>query len=218
MISRLFRGRLPSRTSKMRARQARIARWLLDTLLIPVAVIFVLLEDVLWNGTRRLLRMLDGLPPVQAARARLGVMPASVVLPLFLVPEALSQFAGAYGAILLAEGRLHAATAVLILVKGGATLATVWIYRVCEPTLLRIRWFAWLRGWALRIRDWALAQVRPLRARLRSSLALVRYTLLDSLFALRTSQMGGGRVLQPRFRLRAWRAWLSARAGLRRQH
>ena len=90
MISRLFRGRLPSRTSKMRARQARIARWLLDTLLIPVAVIFVLLEDVLWNGTRRLLRMLDGLPPVQAARARLTVVPAGFVLRLLLVPVARS--------------------------------------------------------------------------------------------------------------------------------
>jgi len=217
MISRLFRGRLPPRASKMKARQARIARWLLDTLLIPLAVIFVLLEDVLWNGTRRLLRMLDALPPVQAARARLAVLPASVVLPLFLVPEALSHLAAAYAAILLAEGRLHTATAVLVLGKGGTTLATVWIYRVCEPTLLRVAWFARLRGWALRVRDWALTQVRPIRSRLRTSLSLVRYALLDSLFALRTSQLGGGRVLQPRFRLRAWRAWLSARAGLRRQ-
>jgi len=178
----------------------RILRFLLDALLIPLAVLIVLIEDVLWAGALRLLRGLNGLPAIRAAQARVGRWPASVALPLFLVPETLSHVAGAYATLLLAQGRIVTAAAVFTLVKGVCTLALVWIYQACEQTLLRVAWFAWLHHHALLARDWALALIAPLGAQLRARLGALRILLAPIL-----GQVNGSR-LRLGLRLRAWRA------------
>jgi len=178
----------------------RVIGWLLDTLLIPLAVLIVLFEDVLWVGALALLRRIDALGPVRTLHAWIGGLPASVALPLFLVPETVSHLAGAYAAILLARGDVLAATLMVILVKGASTLVVVWIYQACAETLLRVAWFAWLHGMALRIRDWAKAQVAPLRARARAFLASLRARL-----RLRASALG----FYARLRLQAIRVRLS---------
>jgi len=189
-----------------------ILRFLLDALLIPLAVLIVLIEDVLWVGALRLLRGLNDLPAIRAAQARVGRWPASVALPLFLVPETLSHVAGAYATLLLAQGRLITAALVFTLVKGICTLALVWIYQACQETLLRVAWFAWLHHRALQARDWAIAMIAPLRAQMRARLAMMRALLAPFL-----SSVGGSR-LRLHYRLRAWRArfagWV---AGFRRR-
>jgi hypothetical protein len=189
----------------------RVLRFLLDALLIPLAVLIVLIEDVLWAGALRLLRGLSDLPALRAAQARVGRWPAAVALPLFLVPETLSHIAGAYSTLLLAQGRLLSAILVFTLVKGVCTLVLVWIYQACEATLLRVTWFAWLHHHALLARDWALALVAPLRASMRARLAALRVMLAPILGPARGS---GARL---RFRLRAWRVRLTTwLAGIRR--
>jgi hypothetical protein len=178
----------------------RIVGWLLDTVLVPLAVLIVLFEDVLWAGALALLRHVGTLGPVRAAHDWLGHLPASAALPLFLVPETISHLAGAYAAILLARGDVFAATLMVVVVKGVSTLVVVWIYQACAETLLRVAWFVRLHGMALRIRDWAKAQVAPLRARARAFLAFLRARL-----RLRATALG----LYVRLRLRAIRARLS---------
>ena len=83
-----------------------------------------------------------------------------------------------------------------IVIKGLATLLTVWIYQVCAPTLLSIRWFAYTHGKVLKARDWVAERLDPARR-----------------FALRLisgSRSGLGR------RFLALRAWLIRRlAGVR---
>jgi hypothetical protein len=180
--------------------RTRIIGWLLDTLLIPLAVLIVLFEDVLWAGALALVRRIDALGPVRALHARLGALPASVALPLFLVPETISHLAGAYATVLLAQVHVVGATLMVVGVKGVSTLVVVWIYQACADTLLRVAWFAWLHGQALRIRDWAKAQVAPLRARARAWLAAVRVRL-----RVRSSAFG----FYARLRLRAIRVRLS---------
>jgi len=175
----------------------RVLRWLLDTLLIPIAVLLILLEDVLWAGALAALRRLDDLPAVQFLRVRLERLPASIVLPLFLVPEALSHLAGFYVTVLLAQGHVGAALA-MITVKLVCKLLLVWIYTTCEETLLGVPWFARFHHWTMRLLDWAKAQVGPLKARLRA--LLVRLRLLSA-------------TARPRLlsRLRAARIWVSRR-------
>lgn len=156
-------------------RRSRVRRILfataLDVLLLPLACAVVLFDDVLWRGAQKLLRGLDNAPPVRVARAWVAGLPAAAVLPLFLVPEAISHAAGFLSAVLLAKGEVAAAVSLLVVVKGTATLVVVWIYQAASATLLTVRWFASMHAAVQFVRDWSLSQVAPLRQALRERLA-----------------------------------------------
>lgn len=142
------------------------SRWwirLLDVLLLPVALLMVLIEDVLWDAARAILRRVAALPPVRRARGWVAGLPASAVLPLFLLPEAVSHLAGFAATVLLAQGHVWAAVLLAVLVKGGATLVVVWIYESASATLLTVGWFARLHAAVLAARGWALGKVAPMR-------------------------------------------------------
>lgn len=185
----------------------RAVQFLLDIVLIPIAVLIVLIEDVLWVGALAMLRAVTDWTPVRAMRVHLERLPAHIALPLFLVPEIMSHVAGAYATVLLAQGKIFSAIIVGGLVKGICTLLLVWIYQCCEETLMRVPWFARLHHWALGVRDWAKAQVGPMRERLRTRLAPLMAFLRARLAPFRG--MTAGRKLNLRLRLLAWRARFS---------
>ncbi len=81
----------------------------LDLLLLPPALLLVLVEHVLWAGSRAILRGIAGLAPVRAAQRGLGLLPPYAAVPLFLVPELCSHGAGIWATVLLARG--HVVTA-----------------------------------------------------------------------------------------------------------
>jgi hypothetical protein len=147
----------------------------LDLLLLPPALLLVLVEHVLWAGSRAILRGIAGLGPVRAAQHGLRLLPPYAAVPLFLVPELCSHGAGIWATVLLARGHVVTATLIAVLFKGAATLVLVWIYQACEPALLRVAWFARLHNAVLAARRWVLDQVMPLREaalhRLRASVA-----------------------------------------------
>jgi hypothetical protein len=165
---------------------------MLDLLLLVPALVLVLSEHVVWQGARTVLRALAGLPLVKALHIWLGLLPPSLALPLFLVPELFSHASELATAVLLAKGHLAAATLLMVLGKGLATLILVWIYQACEPALLRVRWFAWLHHAILRARAALLARFAPVR-----NIVLVR---------LRRSTRVGGAVGR---RFLRWRARLA---------
>lgn len=141
-----------------------------DLLLAPLVLIAVLTEEVLWRGCLKLLACFGRFALVCALRGWLARLPPLAALPLFLVPETASQGGVAVSGWMAWQGHTRAAILVLILAKTLATLVAVWIYKACEPALLRVRWFARLHHRIGHWRDRALAWVRswmaPLRARL----------------------------------------------------
>jgi hypothetical protein len=147
----------------------------LDLLLLLPALLWVVLEHVLWAGSRAVLRGIGSLGVVRAAHVWLGLLPPYAAVPLFLVPDLCSHAAGIWATVLLARGHVVAATLIAVLFKGVATLALVWIYQACEPALLRVAWFARLHHNVLAARSWVLDKMRPLREaaiqRLRSAMA-----------------------------------------------
>jgi hypothetical protein len=147
----------------------------LDLLLLLPALLLVVLEHVLWAGSRATLRGIAGLATVRAAHLWLGLLPPYAAVPLFLVPEVCSHGAGIWATVLLARGHVVTATVIAVLVKGIATLVLVWIYQACEPALLRVAWFARAHNGVLVARRWVLRRVVPLREaallRLRASVA-----------------------------------------------
>src|SRR5579872_5988485 len=86
----------------------------LDLLLLLPALLLVVLEHVLWAGSRAILRSVAGLGLVRAAALWLGMLPPYAAVPLFLVPDLCSHAAGIWATILLARG--HVVTATLIAV------------------------------------------------------------------------------------------------------
>jgi hypothetical protein len=147
----------------------------LDLLLLLPALLLVVLEHVLWAGSRAILRGIAGLGAVRGAQLWLGLLPPYAALPLFLVPEVCSHGAGIWATVLLARGHVVSATLLAVLFKGAATLVLVWIYQACEPALLRVAWFARVHTGVLTARRWVLDRVVPLREaalhRLRMSVA-----------------------------------------------
>lgn len=141
----------------------RLLVWLLDVVLLVPALLLVLGEHVLWQGSRAVLRALAGLPLVKALHLWLGLLPPSLALPLFLIPEVFSHASEFGTAFLLAKGHVAAATLLVVLGKGVATLFLVWIYQACEPALLRVRWFARVHHAVLRARAALLAKFAPVR-------------------------------------------------------
>lgn len=160
----------PSAKPHLRRARKIVRTALLDVLLLPLAVVVVLLDDVLWDATLALLRRLERVGLLRSARSWVGGLPAMAVLPLFLLPEGVSHLSGILGAVLLAKGQVGAAIVLLVLVKGMATLAVVWIYQGASATLLAIGWFAWLHDAVGFVRTWSLSQVEPLRDALRARL------------------------------------------------
>lgn len=171
----------------------RLMAWLLDLLLLLPALLLVLGEHVLWQGSRAVLRALAGQPLIKALHLWLGLLPPSVALPLFLIPEVFSHASELGTAFLLAKGHVAAATLLVVLGKGLATLILVWIYQACEPALLRVRWFARTHHAILRARGLLLAKFAPVRAAM--------------LTRLRQSANAGGSVGR---RFREWRVRLAS--------
>ncbi|GLR68051.1 hypothetical protein GCM10010909_27320 [Acidocella aquatica] len=136
-------------------------RQLRDALLLPPALLYVIIEEIFWNGATALLRQIARTWPVRALQKQLMALPAPVILPLFLVPEILSHIGGFWAAYLVTRGEWAAAMVAGIVIKGSATLMVVWIYQSCERKLLSIRWFAVVHRQALRGRDWVLEKIRP---------------------------------------------------------
>jgi hypothetical protein len=133
----------------------------LDLLLLLPALLLVVMEHVLWAGSRAILRGVAGLGATRATQLWLGLLPPHAAVPLFLVPELCSHGAGIWATVLLARGHAVTATLIAVLCKGVATLVLVWIYQSCEPALLRVAWFARVHNSVLAARRWVLDRVMP---------------------------------------------------------
>lgn len=139
----------------------RLLRRLTNLLLLPLALLMVVLEDVVWAGALAVLRALRRAPPVRALDAKLRTLSGYAALPLFLVPEAVGLAGKLWAIALLAHGHPLAALEAYVAIRLVSTLIAVFIYQACEPALLRIAWFARAVGWVHAARDWAMALLRP---------------------------------------------------------
>jgi hypothetical protein len=147
----------PSSVPSSGGRSLRRLR-LQDVILLPFAFSLVLGGMALRAGARVLRRS----TVVRRTEAGLARLPPWAILPLFLIPEAMSHIGGFYAAYLLAHRHFLAATIVVVLIKGVGLLIALWIYQACRPALMTIAWFAWSHGKVEAARTWALAAGRGL--------------------------------------------------------
>lgn len=169
----------------------RARRRLRDAVLLPVALVVILVEDVVWQGSLALLSRVSRLPFMQATRRALSRLSGWAALPLFLIPEAAGKVGELWAALLLVHGHVVSAVMAYALVRLVATLIAVFIWQACSVALLRLAWFARIIGWIEMARDWALARIAPLRAVVR-----------------RLTSRGGGRIWR---RVAILRHWITTR-------
>lgn len=149
---------------------SRPQRWrhrLFVALLLPLALLLVVVEDVLWRGARALLRRAARWRPLVALQHQLGRLSGWAALPLFLVPEVTARVGEVWVAVLVAHGRIGTAVLVYAVVRLLATLIAVFIWQACAPALLRLPWFARIAAWIGRVRDWAWRHTEAPRRLLR---------------------------------------------------
>ncbi len=160
-------------------------RRLLDFVLLPIAIMVVVLEDVVWAGLIVLLRLLNALPPVRRLAAWLDTLPGWVALPLFLLLEVLGRIGEFWAFALVFQGYFMAGVLVYLGVRLVGTLAAVFVYQSCAPALLRYGWFAALVAWLGRVKRWAIDLIAPWRAWVRSAIGRTRSRLSWRFAALR---------------------------------
>jgi hypothetical protein len=125
---------------------------LVNALLLVPALVVVLAEDFVLRPIRRGLSRVYRVGVLQRLHQRLARLPPGVALPLFLIPEAASRAGWVASAWLLLQGAAWEALMVYVLTKLLAGVTALWVYRACEPALLRVAWFARLHGMGQRLR------------------------------------------------------------------
>jgi hypothetical protein len=143
---------------------------LINSLLIVPAFLVVIVETCVLRPAGVLLDGLHRVPVMQRLHLRLTRLPPGAALPLFLVPEIASRAGWVASAWLLVCGAAWEALLVYVLTKLLAGLTALWVYRACEPALLRVRWFARLHAAGQRMRG-AITQASPRFAAARHRLA-----------------------------------------------
>jgi hypothetical protein len=133
-------------------------------LLLPVALLFVMLEGVVWRGAHAVLRPLAHMAALETIRLALSRLSGWAALPMFLVPEAVARAGELWTAVLLVHGHVVSAALVYVLVRVVATVVAVFIWQACAESLMRLGWLARMVGWLSVARRWALGQTAPLRA------------------------------------------------------
>jgi hypothetical protein len=115
---------------------------LANGLLLAPAFIVVVVEVFVVRPAVAALNRIHRVAVLQRLHRRLARLPPGVALPLFLVPEAASRAGWLASAWLLMTGAAWEALMVYVLTKLLATVIALWVYRACEPALLRVGWFA----------------------------------------------------------------------------
>ena len=166
-------------------RQRRWRRWLFNILLLPPALLYILIENLYWAAARAALHAsrLDAINALQRGMKRL---PPAAILPLFLVPEAISHLGGWWATYLLVKRKWWSAVWAGVLIKGFATLLVVWIYQTCQPALMSVNWFARLHGKFQTVRNWMAERTEPARRLCRRLVAGSRSGISRRFLALRS--------------------------------
>lgn len=171
-----------------------LLRLLLRRLLIGLAGVILLIEEVVWEALEPAITWLHGLRLLQRLDALLRQVSPWTAVAIFLVPEAVIVPTKFLALWLMAAGHAGLGMTLFVTIKLLGTAVTVYLFAALKPKLMEIAAFrvcydaimrfkamvhAYLQAqpWYVAARDKALATVRDLRARARAAVARVREEL-----------------------------------------
>ncbi len=153
-------------------------RRLLRPLWVILAILF-LAEAWLWDHLQpAVARLVDIIPWGRLKlwiRRLIADLPPWATLIVFVIPVICIvlplKFLEVY---FLTHGSWLSAAAFLIVAKIVGLGATAFVFDVTRQKLLRMRWFLRMYLWFMWLRDWAHAQVAPVRVRVRKLMWLMK--------------------------------------------
>jgi hypothetical protein len=148
------------------------------TLLLILAMLF-LLEAWLWDRLAPVVARVVHLIPLQGLKDGIRRFVAQLSPPATLVVAAIPLLALSVPLKFLelytiATGQWLLAILVLVFVKLVGVGVTAFIFDATRDKLLQMAWFARMYDWFVWARDWAHAQIDPVKARVRHYLRLLK--------------------------------------------
>jgi hypothetical protein len=117
---------------------------LITLLQLLLVIIFILFEEIIWEGIARpIYTYVHSLKVLQRVEAWLQGVNATVILVIFVVMLASVEMLGIYAGILFVSGQV-ALGLMLYLTKVPIAAFTFWMFRVTESKLMQFGWFRWL--------------------------------------------------------------------------
>ena len=129
-----------------------------------VITVFVILDEVLRPLYRPLLRRLAELRIMRRLEERVASLPRALVLLALAVPFAIAEPLKLFGLLLFARGQFWAGFVVTAFAHLMSFVFVERIYHAGREKLLSYRWFAWIMGQIVRVRDNVLGWVRATAA------------------------------------------------------
>lgn len=140
-----------------------LVRGLLATLR-AVLTVFIVLDELLRPLYRPLIRRLAGLRIMRRLEETVARLPRPLVLLALAVPFAIAEPLKLVGLLLFADGRFWAGLVVTAFAHLMSFVFVERIYHAGREKLLTYRWFAWIMGQVVRVRDRVLGWVRATSA------------------------------------------------------
>ena len=129
-----------------------------------VLTVFIVIDELLRPLYRPLLRRLAGLRAMQKLEAFVTALPPHLVLVALAVPFAIAEPLKLLGLVLFARGQFWPGLVVTAFAHLTSFVFVERIYHAGHDKLMRYRWFAWIMGQVIRVRDRVLGWARTTSA------------------------------------------------------
>ncbi|MGO4170719.1 hypothetical protein [Bosea sp. TAF32] len=125
-----------------------------------VLTVFIVLDELLRPLYRPLIRRLAGLRVMRRLEEIVAGLPRPLVLLALAIPFAIAEPLKLVGLLLFARGQFWAGLVVTAFAHLMSFVFVERIYHAGREKLLSYRWFAWIMGQVVRVRDQVLGWVR----------------------------------------------------------
>jgi len=111
---------------------------------LPLIILFILFEEIIWEGIAEpIYTQVKSLHILAKLEAKLAIIPANLVLFLFVFIFSLVEVAGLVAGYYLVRGQVLLGVCIY-LSKIPIAGFTFWMFKVCKEKLLSFAWFAWI--------------------------------------------------------------------------
>ena len=121
--------------------------------LMAVAALLMFVEEVIWEGAKRLMAVLGKLPLIRSVEAWIAGLPPYGAAVLFLLPGLCLLPVKISALWLIANGHALFGLQLIILAKLVGTVLVARIFVLTKPQLMTLGWFATLYGFITRWRN-----------------------------------------------------------------
>lgn len=140
----------------------RAFRRILTPPMVALAVLFILIEEWIWDNLTAAMAHVARLPLVRRLEGHLTRLPAWAALACFFLPGLLLLPVKIGALFLMGRGHIVTGVGVVVAAKLVGTAVMARFFTVCKPTLLGVNWFRAGHDWILRIKRVLLGRLRAM--------------------------------------------------------